>query len=89
MLRAVAVTDATVNDTRQVAVQRYAIVAMAFHRLNEPAEAHASLTKARKLATAKVPSLDDGDIGAFGTDWHNALIGQLLLREAKALLGEK
>ena len=71
-------------------IQDCAILAMAFHRLNEPAEAHAALAKARELAAANVPSLDGNDLGTVGgTSWHNALIAHLLLREAKALLGEK
>ena len=64
--------------------QAYSVLAMALHRLNMAGEAREALRKATELADTKLPKLDSGDLGP---SWHDWIIAQTLLREAKALLG--
>ena len=64
-------------------IQAYSVLAMALHRLNQAGEAREALSKATELAGAKLPRLDSGDLGP---DWHDWIIAQTLLREAKALI---
>jgi WD40 repeat protein/tetratricopeptide (TPR) repeat protein len=64
-------------------VQAYSVLAMALHRLNKTGEAREALSKATELAGAKLPRLDSGDLGP---NWHNWIIAQTLLREAKVLI---
>ncbi|MCX6922354.1 MAG: hypothetical protein NT154_03930, partial [Verrucomicrobia bacterium] len=64
-------------------IQAYSVLSMALHRLNRAGEAHEALSKASELAGAKLPKLDSGDLGP---NWHNWIIAQTLLREAKVLI---
>jgi len=64
-------------------VQAYSVLALALHRLNKAGEAREALSKATELAGAKLPGLDSGDLGP---NWHDWIIAQTLLREAKALI---
>ena len=59
-----------------------AVLAMAQHKLNHPEAVRAALTRSSQIE-AKLPRLEDGDLGASWVDW---LIGHLLLREATALI---
>ena len=77
------------TDRRYNSAQSYAVLTMALHRLGEPTQARESLAKGMQLAAANVPPYDSKFVGAVGFNWQNALIAQLLLREAQALLGEK
>jgi tetratricopeptide (TPR) repeat protein len=64
-------------------IQAYSVRSMALHRLNRAGEAREALSKATILAGAILPRLDSGDLGP---DWHEWIIAQTLLREAKALI---
>jgi eukaryotic-like serine/threonine-protein kinase len=65
-------------------VQIEAVIAMARYQLVQTKPAQASLAKAILLAEAKLPRLQDGDLGIGGRDW---IMAQVLLREAKQLIG--
>ena len=65
-------------------IQAYSVLALALHRLNQAGEAREALSKATELARSKLPRLDSGDLGP---DWHDWIIAQILLREAKGLVG--
>ena len=67
-------------------IQAYSVLALALHRLNQAGEAREALSKATELAGAKLPRLDSGDLGP---DWHDWIIAQILLREAKGLIETK
>jgi hypothetical protein len=62
-------------------IETYAVLAMAQYRLNRPDEARATLSKGIELA-AKEP----GESDYFSGNWQDALIGKLLMQEAKALI---
>jgi hypothetical protein len=64
-------------------IQAYSVLALALHRLNQAREAREALSKATELAGAKLPGLESGD---RGPDWHNWIIAQTLLREARGLI---
>jgi len=59
----------------------FAILAMAYHRLDQAEEAAAALVKAQTIMT-KMPDPP-------GSDWHCWLIAQILCREAEAKLKKK
>jgi len=67
-------------------VQAYSVLAMAQHRLHREGEAHTTLRKAIGVAETNLPKLDSGDLGP---DWHDWIIAQTLLREAKGLVETK
>jgi hypothetical protein len=62
-----------------------AVIAMAQHRLNHPAEAREALANAAQWASSKLPPLDAN----HHINWGDFLIAHILLREAQALLGGK
>jgi tetratricopeptide (TPR) repeat protein len=64
-------------------VQAYSVLAMALHKLNQAGEAREALSKATEVAGAKLPRIESGDLGP---SWHDWIIAQTLLREAKALI---
>jgi hypothetical protein len=59
------------------------VQAMACQRLNQPDKAHAALGRGSEMANAKLPKLEDGDLGGGWSDW---IIAQALLGEAKTLI---
>ena len=65
-------------------VEGYMVLAMAHHQLKQTVEARAALASGVALAEAKLPRLENGDLGELWIDW---LIGQALMKEAQALLG--
>ena len=64
-------------------VQAHSVLAMALHGLDQGGEAREALSKAIELAGVTLPRLDSGDLGP---GWHDWIIAQTLLREAKALI---
>jgi Flp pilus assembly protein TadD len=67
-------------------VQAHMTLAMAQHQLNQAEQARATLAKGLELAEARFPKL-----GKTGLDeqWHDWIIAQVLMREAKALIEGK
>jgi hypothetical protein len=67
-------------------VQAHMTLAMAQHQLNQTEQARATLAKGLELAEARFPKL-----GKTGLDeqWHDWIIAQVLMREAKALIEGK
>jgi hypothetical protein len=59
---------------------------MAQQQLHQTAEARATLARTVQLITERFPKLDRGGLDALFHDW---LFDHILLREAKALLGEQ
>jgi hypothetical protein len=74
------------NSVDKFELQAYAVLAMAQHRLNQVTESQAALAKAWAIAEVTMPSFDrdSGDIGGSWADW---IIANILLDEAKALVG--
>jgi tetratricopeptide (TPR) repeat protein len=64
-------------------VEACMVQAMACQRLNQPDKAHAALARGSEMASAKLPKLEDGDLGGGWLDW---IIAQALLGEARALI---
>jgi serine/threonine-protein kinase len=63
----------------------FAILAMAHYRLGEAQEAREALGQAQTILANKMPQPAKGE--HFGLDWADWLHGQILCREAEALLG--
>jgi tetratricopeptide (TPR) repeat protein/serine/threonine protein kinase len=64
---------------------KFAVQAMAYHRLGQAREAEAALTNAKTIIMAKMP--DPARFRLFGAgDWHDWLHAQILCREAEGLL---
>lgn len=67
---------------------KYAVLAMARHRLGQATEAGGALANARQILTDKMPDPDNGR--PFGpANWHDWLHAEILCREAEALLKKK
>ena len=64
-------------------VQAYSVLALAQYRLNHADEARAALSKAGEIAEGKLAKRGSGDLGP---DWHDWIIAQILLREARGLI---
>jgi tetratricopeptide (TPR) repeat protein len=61
------------------------VLGMAQYHLNQPDQARASLEKGAEIIDTKTPRIDKGEIGnAWWNDW---IIDQILLREARNLIG--
>jgi len=69
------------DDCRRVAANM--LLAMSKCQLHQLDEARAALSNGLKLADAKLPRLESGDLGRFWPDWVWA---DVLMREAKALI---
>ena len=65
----------------------FAVLAMARHRLGQLEDAHAALTSAQRIVSAKLPNLAKGE--TFGDDWCDWLHCQVLCREAGEMLREE
>jgi serine/threonine protein kinase len=63
--------------------QANAVLAMAQHQLNHPADARAALEKSQQILDTKMPKPESGDLGA---QWPNWVTTRLLLHEASALI---
>jgi hypothetical protein len=63
----------------------YLVLAMAQMRRKQDSAARIALEKAREIVSGKIPKLNRDDLGAL---WVDVLIANILLREAKALMGE-
>jgi serine/threonine protein kinase/tetratricopeptide (TPR) repeat protein len=74
------------NSLYMFAIPAYAVLSMAEYRLNQVTESQAALAKAWAIAEVRMPSLnrDSGDIGDAWCDWITA---NILLQEAKAIVG--
>jgi hypothetical protein len=64
--------------------QAYSVMAMALYAQKRVDEARASLSSAVDIAKTKLPSLDSPDLG---DDWLDVLIADILMREAKGMIG--
>jgi hypothetical protein len=64
-------------------VEAYAVLAMAEHRLNHREQARSEFNKCVEMAAAKLPSLENGDLGTIWRDW---IIARALLHEATDLV---
>jgi hypothetical protein len=69
------------DDSWRVGAQM--LLAMSNHQLRRPDEARAALSSGLKLADAKLPRLESGDLGRF---WPDLVRADVLMREAKALI---
>jgi Flp pilus assembly protein TadD len=78
-----ALSTAGINSQRDV--QACMVLAMASHQLDRRDQARAALAKGVEITETKLPKIDSGDLGP---DWHDRIIAQTLLREAKALIEE-
>jgi tetratricopeptide (TPR) repeat protein len=65
---------------RFVLVEAHALLALAHHALGHGPEARAELARAHEVAPAKIATPTNGDYGAA---WHEWLMLQIYLREAK------
>jgi len=63
-----------------------ATLAMARHRLGKVADARQALAEAAKLFEENWPRVNEGKLGA---GWHDVLIAQILLHEARTLIEPK
>jgi tetratricopeptide (TPR) repeat protein len=63
----------------------YLVLAMAQMQSKQAIPAREAFDKAAEIFEKKLPKLDSGDLGWL---WHDVLIANLLLREAKVLIGE-
>jgi serine/threonine-protein kinase len=64
-------------------VWAYATLAMARQRLGQPDAARVALAKAEQVFKTELSQLEYS-----ATEWHNRLIAQILLREARNVVGE-
>jgi len=69
-------------------VQSYMVLAMALCQQNKLGEARLALTEGIELSHAKLPKLDDGDLGS-GWHWKDWIITQSLIDEAESLIDGK
>ena len=60
----------------------YLVIAMAQHQLNQVDESRPALAKAYEIVDTRMPKLDSD----LGVSWHDWLMTQILLREAKQLI---
>jgi tetratricopeptide (TPR) repeat protein len=70
------------NDQRDA--QCYVVLAIAHHRSSQTNEALVALGKAVEIVEPKPPRIESGDLT---DEWPHRLISQILLREAKTLIG--
>ena len=68
---------------RFVQVQARAVLAMAHQALGHSEEARTALVRAQDVFPAKIATPANGD---YGVAWHEWLILQIHLREARALI---
>ena len=61
----------------------YLVMAMAQYQLNQVDESRTALAKAYEIVDTRMPKLESGDLGV---SWHDWLMAQILLREAKQLI---
>ena len=61
----------------------YMVLAMAQYRLGQIEDAHASLARGIELEETQLPQLGSNDLGPM---WQNLLHGNILMREARALI---
>jgi serine/threonine-protein kinase len=66
--------------------QAYAVQAMAHKQLNHTNEAHLALAAGNEIAENKLPKLDSEDVG---NAWHDVVMANILLREARLLIENK
>ncbi|MHB8524231.1 MAG: tetratricopeptide repeat protein [Limisphaerales bacterium] len=71
------------GEAGELSVQAEMVLAMAQWQLRQIDSARTALAKGIEIANTKLPKLEDGDLGGYWIDW---IIGQALLREAKALI---
>jgi tetratricopeptide (TPR) repeat protein len=64
--------------------QAYSVLAMALYKQKRFDEARAALASAVDIAKTKLPSLDSPDLGE---GWLDVLIADILMREAKGVIG--
>ncbi|HZN66213.1 MAG TPA: tetratricopeptide repeat protein [Tepidisphaeraceae bacterium] len=62
------------------------ILAMARHRQGNPDDGRAALADAKKLISARMPRVEEGQ--TFGDDWHDWLHARILCREAERTLAK-
>jgi thiol-disulfide isomerase/thioredoxin len=68
------------GDRNMCEADTYFVLAMAQHQLRQSAEADAALARGREIVQTKLPKLDGGDLGSA---WHDVLMANILMREAK------
>ena len=76
-----ALSEEGIDNPRDV--QACMVLAMACHQLHQWDQARAALAKGGKIAEAKLPKLESGDLGS---SWHDWIIAHALMREAKGLI---
>ncbi|MEI6394682.1 MAG: hypothetical protein WCT12_26710, partial [Verrucomicrobiota bacterium] len=76
-----ALSEEGIDNPRDV--QACMVLAMACHRMHQWDQARVALAKGGKIAEAKLPKLDSGDLGS---SWHDWIIAHALMREAKGLV---
>jgi len=72
------------GDNSYVNIGANLVLGMAEYQLKQPDQALAAVDKAAGLITTQTPKNDKGEIGGWWNDW---IVDDVLLREARALIG--
>jgi tetratricopeptide (TPR) repeat protein len=71
------------EESKELEIQTYVVLAMTKHQLHQPAEARSALEKGMEIIDQDLPKLESGDIGGYWVDW---VFAHVLYREAKTLI---